>query len=225
MTEPKDTDEQIDVDKESGDRPGAEFAAILRDYLDRDPRHLSYQDLAELTGLSKGYISLLAQGRRRPKPAVTERIGRALRLKAGEIALMIKASGTSIRPRGGRPPGFMTATPGFMTATPGLGPGEPLTWWEPEPIDGGGPLPPKYWVYPADRRGAIWLRAEATGPYMGYIAVEATNGPDFWITVTPNEPLQMLPIHADAATLKLGVDDGGKPRWVHKQYLGPHLFL
>lgn len=223
MPELNDANEQDKADDESDDRPGAEFAALLRDHLERDPRHPSYQDLAELTGLSRGYISLLAQGRRKPKPAVTERIGRALRLKSGEIALMIKASGTSLQPRGGRPPGFLTKR--FMGKDQaGPGPGEPLLVIE--PITSGGSQTPRVEVHPADRRGAVWLRAEAIGPGPGYIAVEATNGPNFsWITVTPKDPLQMLPIHADAATLKLGVDDGGKPRLVHEVRLGPHQFL
>ena len=66
MPELNDANEQDKVDDESDDRPGAEFAALLRDHLERDPRHPSYQDLAELTGLSRGYIVLLCRAGESP---------------------------------------------------------------------------------------------------------------------------------------------------------------
>jgi transcriptional regulator with XRE-family HTH domain len=222
MTKPKDTDDGPKAGQEGEERPGEErpgeaFATLLRTHLARDPRRMSYQELAELTGLSKGYISLLAQGRRNPKPAVAERIGRVLGLKAREIAGLIESAGSSPRSSGGRPPGFLVGA-----AEPGSG--EPLLVIE--SIQVGQSQTPRIEVHPSDRRGAVWLRAQTTGPGPGYVAVEATNGPNFsWITVTPEDPLQLLPIHGDAAVLKLGVDDAGQPRLVHQVVLGPRQFL
>jgi transcriptional regulator with XRE-family HTH domain len=203
--------------KSEDERPGAEFAEMLHEYLKQRPT--SYQDLADLANLSKGYISLLAQGRRKPRPAVAERIGRVLGLKSRDIARLVATTSPDLRARGGRPASFMASQDSESN------PVEPLLVIE--PVTSGEFRTPRVEVLAADRRGAVFLRAEVDGPGPGYVAIKATNGPDFsWITVTPADPLQLLPIHADSAVLRLGVpDEGGKPRLVQEVRLGSRQFL
>jgi transcriptional regulator with XRE-family HTH domain len=206
----------IVVDMDRDDRPEPDFAALFREYIGR--QQLSYQDFAELAGLSKSYVSLVAQGKRKPRPLVAERMGQALGLKPREIARFIKAAGPDLRTRGGR-------SPRFLASLSRPGPDEALLIIE--PIEGDGGRTPKVEVYSAGRRGVVMVRAEMEGAKPGYLRVQAKNGPDFdWIKVTSKEPLQQLPIHADSAVLGLGVEDeGGKIRLVHEVTLGPRQFL
>jgi transcriptional regulator with XRE-family HTH domain len=204
--------------QESDDRPGEAFAALLRKHLKLRPNPISYLDLAKRAGLSKGYISMLIKGRRKPRPAVADRIGRVLGLKSREMAELISTAGPELPPRSGRLPGFL----GY-SSDPDLN----QSLIESSDIVFGEARTPKVEVYAADRRGVVLLRASTVGPGPGYIAVSATNGPDFgWIRVTPDEPLQQLPIHADSALLRLGVEDeNGKPQQVYQIELKPRLFL
>jgi transcriptional regulator with XRE-family HTH domain len=214
MTDPKKAETKGD-----DDRPGMEFAAMLRECLKQKPT--SYQDLAELTSLSKGYVSLLAQGRRKPRPEVAERIGRALGLESKEIALLVATTSPDMRTRRGRPATFMAS---FLPDS-GVSSAEPMLVIE--SVLSANSRTPRVEVHAADRRGAVFLRAETEGPGPGYLAILATNGPEFsWITVTPEEPLQLLPIHADSAVLRLGVaDENGQPRLVQEIRLGSRQFL
>ena len=174
-----------------------------------------------MTNLSKGYISLLAQGRRKPRPAVAERIGRVLGLKSKDVTLLVATTSPDMRTRRGRPASFMAS---FLPDS-GASTVEPMLVIE--PVVSGESRTPRVEVHAADRRGAVFLRGETAGPGSGYLAVLATNGPEFsWITVTPDEPLQLLPIHADSAVLRLGVaDEKGQPRLVQEIRLGSRQFL
>jgi transcriptional regulator with XRE-family HTH domain len=204
--------------QESDDRPGAAFAALLRKHLDVRADPISYLDLAKRTGLTKGYISMLMKGRRRPRPAAAERIGRAIGLKSRDIAEMISAASPELRTSSGPSAGFWgsASEPSSNEALISI-----------QPIIIGKARTPMVQVYAADRRGVVLLQASTMGPSPGYLSVSATNGPDFgWIRVTPDEPLQQLPIHADSAILRLGIEDEeGKPRQVHEIELGPRQFL
>lgn len=204
----------VDIDRNDQSEP--DFAAMFREYIAR--QQLSYQDFAELAGLSKSYVSLMAKGTRKPRPVVAERIGQVLGLKPREMARLIKAAGPDLRTRGGR-------SPNFLASQSRSDPTEALATYEPIEGDGGRPI--RVEVHSAGRRGVVIVRAETKGPKPGYLSVLATNGPDFgWIKVTPGEPLQQLPIHADSAVLRLGVEgEDGKPRLIGEYGLGPRQFL